>query len=260
MIFSKEKRTLSSPLYFDGIRLQLVDNYKYLGFEIFFNGNLKHSAKALCDKSVKALFSLRSKLNNFENIPIKIQIKLFDILIKPIATYGAEVWICDFNVYRPDFLPFERLHKKFCKNVLGVHKNASNFACRWELGRRRILEHITSIAFRYKDRLSKLPHSRLLHEAYQTDLELKNTGSKCWMDFLHNSAAKMGLDINNSDVNYLITKLQKYNSNSLDDDILKFQNNPDNKLSFFSHICGKFELQPYLLFNEAKNLAKELTK
>ena len=84
---------------------------------------------------------------------------------KPIATYGAKVWICDFTVNKPDLLPVKRFHNKFCKNVLGVHKNASKFACMWELGKKRILK--------YKDRLSKLPHSILLHEAYQTDLELK---------------------------------------------------------------------------------------
>ena len=75
MIFSQGRKMLTSQIYFDGIKVKLVDQYKYLGFEIFFNGNLKHSASALCDKSLKALFSLRSKLNNFENIPVRIQVK-----------------------------------------------------------------------------------------------------------------------------------------------------------------------------------------
>ena len=107
-----------------------MDKYKYLDFNILFIGNLKHPASVLFDRSLKGLIALRSKLNNFEDIPIRIQLKLFDTLIKPIAIYGAEVWISDFNANKPDILPFEKLQNKFRKSVLGVHKNASNFACR----------------------------------------------------------------------------------------------------------------------------------
>ena len=96
MIFSQGKKTLTSPLYFDGIKLQLVDQYKYLGCEIFFNGNLKHSASALCDKSLKALLSLRSKLNNFENFPVRCWI-IF--LHHSSANIGIDLNNCDDNYF-----------------------------------------------------------------------------------------------------------------------------------------------------------------
>ena len=71
--------------------------YKYLDYELFFNGNLTHTAEALYEKSLKALFSPRRKLNNFQDVPVKVQIKLFVSLIRPILNYGAELWMCDFT-------------------------------------------------------------------------------------------------------------------------------------------------------------------
>ena len=105
-----------------------------------------------------------------------------------------------------------------------MHKNATNFERRREVCRRRILDNITIMTFKYTDRLSKLPHSRLLHEAFLTDIELKNNGSKCWSNFLHHSAAKIGIDINNCDVNYFIVEMQKYSDKCLEDALKQFQN------------------------------------
>ena len=140
----------------------ILENHKCLGYEIFFNGNLTHTAKALNEKSLKALVSHRRKLNNFQDVPVKVQTKLFESLIRPILNYGAELWICDFNCKenKLDCLPFEKLHNTVCKMALGVHKKSINFACRWELGRSRLFYYIYLQSFKYYDRLIHLPSSR----------------------------------------------------------------------------------------------------
>jgi hypothetical protein len=59
-----------------------------------------------------------------------MKLKLFDTLIRPIVTYGSEVWISDFTIkeLKRDNLSFEKIHNRFYKYLLGVHKKASNFA------------------------------------------------------------------------------------------------------------------------------------
>ena len=47
--------------------------------------------KELYDKGTKAVFSLIGKCRKLD-LPIDIQIKLFNSLVKPIVLYGAEVW------------------------------------------------------------------------------------------------------------------------------------------------------------------------
>ena len=39
--------------------IEIVDKYKYLGIVIFYNGNLKHAAEHMYQKSLKAIFSLK---------------------------------------------------------------------------------------------------------------------------------------------------------------------------------------------------------
>ena len=59
--------------------------------------------------------------------------KLFDSLVVPIILYNSEVWGVG-NSFK-DSEPFEHLHLKFVKEILGVHCKASNAACLAELNR-----------------------------------------------------------------------------------------------------------------------------
>ena len=91
-------------------------------------------------------------------------LKLFDILIRPILTYGSEMWISDFTIKDKiaDTLPFEKIHNRFCKFLIGVHKKSSNFASGLELGRERILKFITCQALKFSERLNKLPATHFM--------------------------------------------------------------------------------------------------
>jgi hypothetical protein len=57
--------------------------------------------------------------------------KLFDSLVTPILIYGSDVWVVDSTFKDSD--PFEKLHIKFIKEILGIHCKASNDGCRAEL-------------------------------------------------------------------------------------------------------------------------------
>ena len=47
--------------------------------------------KKLVDQAQKALYSLYKQIRNI-NIPIDLQLKLFDALVYPILTYSADIW------------------------------------------------------------------------------------------------------------------------------------------------------------------------
>ena len=54
---------------------------------------------------------------------------MFDKLNYPISSYGWEAWGFTPGVY------LERLHLKFCKQILGVKQNCQNNSVYGELGR-----------------------------------------------------------------------------------------------------------------------------
>jgi hypothetical protein len=125
MIFSKGHKNFKKfQFFYNNLEIEIVEKYKYLGIIFYFNGNVKHAAEHLYNQSLKALFSIHSKIFGFNNIDHRLKLKLFDMLIRPICTYGSKIWISDFTLKDSciDKLPFEKIHNKFCKNILGVHK------------------------------------------------------------------------------------------------------------------------------------------
>jgi hypothetical protein len=117
MVFRKGKRKFSQFNFTtDSQHIEAVEKYKYLGVILSYNGNLKHAAEHMYNKDLKAVFSLKSKILDFEFSSIKLKLKLFDTLIRPITTYGSEIGISDFsqNDLKRDNLLFEKIHM-FCK-------------------------------------------------------------------------------------------------------------------------------------------------
>ena len=103
-----------------------------------------------------ALFSLKQSIFDKGLKPSAV-LSIFDILVKPIALYGSEIWTACKPCYKGKSLDdlfdlsfkshseFDKIHTRFCKYVLGGH---SNFAIFSELGQfPLIITSITSCQF-----------------------------------------------------------------------------------------------------------------
>ena len=53
---------------------------------------LRNTYQFLCDQARKATFAMKSKVQAIGDIPPDILLNPFDLMIKPILTYGSEVW------------------------------------------------------------------------------------------------------------------------------------------------------------------------
>ena len=73
--------------------------------------------------------------------------KLIDSLISPIILYGAEIWGIGTQFRNSD--PYEKLHTKFIKEILGVHCKATNSGCLAELNRIPLYTNIQISAIKY---------------------------------------------------------------------------------------------------------------
>ena len=86
------------------------------------------------EKGRKAWFKIKKTVTSVGlNNPCILLEKLFDTLVVPIILYGCEIWGVD-HCFK-DSEPFEPLHIKFIKEILGVHCKATNVACLAELNR-----------------------------------------------------------------------------------------------------------------------------
>ena len=264
IIFSKGKKDFSKFSFsINGCTIEIVEKYKYLGIILYFNGNLKHAADHLYNQSLKALFSINSKILNASELSMNLKMKLFDTLIRPICTYGSEIWVSDYNIKESniDIMPFEKIQNKFCKYVLNVNRKSSNLAVKCELGRKPILNFITYLALKYFNRLKQMSCDRFLHEVFEVDKALFDEGHRSWFSFIDISVKKFKLDMDNINVNTILDSLNECCTQNINKKLkeLSFKEH-DNKLFLYSNIYQNFQIQDYLSFNLPNSLTNAITK
>ena len=127
MVFEKG-RTTSPKLCLKGIELEVVSSFKYLGVELFKNGNWFRTQKYIAQHAEYSLHRLYNVFNRL-TLPISEKCKLFDSVVGSVLNYASEVW------WFHDAPHVEQIHTKFCRNVLCVRKSTNLDALYGELGR-----------------------------------------------------------------------------------------------------------------------------
>jgi hypothetical protein len=146
LIFNKAGRLIKKNVRYGNENIECVSNYKYLGIWFSSSGSYSFVQNELYKKSLKAFFKLKKDLLSL-NPNIGTSMHVFDHTIKPILLYGSDMWgmFNPFTMKCKKENPFldniysgslcEKIHLKFCKLILGVHKRTTNIAELSELGR-----------------------------------------------------------------------------------------------------------------------------
>ncbi len=245
---------------FQNNNLECVSNYRYLGVYFTASGSFNQMRTEIYNKGLKAYYKLR---RDFLSLSPNIHscLHVFDHTIKPIILYNSEIWgsYCASNAkLRTTFdvdnifknVQCEKLHIKFSKFILGVHKKSVNFAVLSELGRFPLYYDIVKSIIRYWYRLENLsPEFMLLKDAYMCSKKLHNEKRYTWYTFVEKLLQFLDLKHENN-------KLSKYKfKNILDKQLrMKLLNNwyhhkdcnKDGKLRTYFKIKDHFGFENYL--------------
>jgi hypothetical protein len=88
LVLSKRKCQQNFDFTLNGENLDVIDPYIYLGITFKYNGSFLDARKRLVEHDQKSLFAIHKKIRN-QNIPIDLQLKLFDSLVELIILYGS---------------------------------------------------------------------------------------------------------------------------------------------------------------------------
>ncbi len=127
LIFSKGMLRNIQQFVYNGVNLEVFRQYCYLGLVFNYNGKFNVAQKALYDKASRAMFGLLAKCRKLK-LPVDIQIKLFDSVIKPVAIYASEVWGAEDNGLA------DKLQRRFLKLALGLKVRTPTVMVRGETG------------------------------------------------------------------------------------------------------------------------------
>ena len=255
------------------------------GHRVNSSGSFSAAIANLRNKATKAMFKLRNSIFQ-SNLNPRKSLYLFDTLIRPIYTYGEEIWGAFlgklpvmFDVIKGryemfDEAKFETLDLRFCKSVLGVHRKASNAAVRGELGRYPQILFIIKQVIKNWLRIASYKNDTILYDTYLCNLKMLSEKKKCWLnnifELVHN---KLGLKYLWQNQGCKGKGIQaKYSAVSNMKHIFHFQwlnyinngdgrrNNEGNKLRTYCTVKKNFTYENYLDFNNDFRLRRELTK
>jgi hypothetical protein len=89
MVFGKLRQNLKFT--YENVDIEIVKQFNYLGVIFTKTCNFDVTKKHLSDKALKAMYEVL-KMGRLYKLSVKIQLDLFDKMIKPILLYGCEVW------------------------------------------------------------------------------------------------------------------------------------------------------------------------
>ena len=164
MVFNKTGRLIRRDFYLGTSRLENVRSYKYLGLIITPSGEIRSALDDLRSRALKAYMALKNKLGASFRDHLDDTVGLFNSLIKPILLYGSDFWGC---LKLPKNNPIENIHMQFCRQVLGVQKNTTNYGVLLELGRTPLTLEAQRLSIKNWERIKSAKGNVFVCQSYQ---------------------------------------------------------------------------------------------
>ena len=277
VIFNEAGRLITGTNFlYRKMKMEIVRSYCYLGIEFTCSGSFKQAREILMDKAQKAVFPLKSVINQFQ-LPCVKSLGLFHSLITPIALYNSEnlahlthrqikavdenqtsILNCLTNSY------VDKTQQKFLKYILGVKRNCNNMATLGELGEHPLLVKAWVSLLSFWHRSTQMPDETLTKRALQSITESDSTHSE-WIATVKFLLKELNLSAHFQNPNDISTeKFVRMCKDRLGRKFIQqwqnLINSQDGRLRFFKLFKHTFERESYLDNLNCFQLRKTVSK
>ena len=154
MIIHKGRLPRMTDFNLNDEKLEVVNNYKYLGIWMTSTINFSEHIKEITTKARSKVGYLWSMLN-IGRLEFKTALKIFKCYVEPILTYGFEVWWHHLNVHNKSKI--NAVFLKFLKLWLGIPVASINSMVYFKTEKKTLTYELEKI---YKKSMTslKLPH------------------------------------------------------------------------------------------------------
>jgi hypothetical protein len=122
----------SDKFTWNGLGIEVVNNYTYLGVPFHFTGNFYLASTEFVRKGLAAQGAAMTASKIMKNFNIDVPTKLYNSIVKSTALYGAGLW---------GFLhckPLERVQQQFFRRILQLPTCTPGYFIRLETGQSHI--------------------------------------------------------------------------------------------------------------------------
>ena len=166
--------------FYNGEKMEVVPYFKYLGLMISSRLMWSMAQRTLASQASKGVSLIKHIARSCGGLDTHTYFNLFDKMIMPILTYGAEIWGFETKEC------IERVHTKFLKYVLGVPTSATNAAVYGECGRLPVKVTAILKLIKYWLKVLEMPSNRLPKNVYLMTYELTEAGRLTWASKVKN--------------------------------------------------------------------------
>ena len=257
LIFRKRGRVDNRLVFtYNDNQLDIVDNFNYLGVVFNYTGTFLLNQQHLSGKGLKAMYTLLCNVRNIDFTP-KTLCQLFDSFVGSILCYSCEVW--GFSKSKE----IERIHLKYCKQILGVKLSTSNAGVYGELARYPlyICRFVRIIKYWFK-----LLHTDniILRNVYTLSLNDCYNGCSNWTSRVKLLLYEFGFgDIWINPYSVIPVRfITAFKQRLVDNFVQKWKSDLDanSVLVAYKYIKNEFLYEEYLDIVQNKNLRRYLTK
>ena len=182
MRITNKRKTKNYDIQIGGENIQWVREFKYLGVIIDDKMTFNKHIDAVCSKARGCLFQCQKVLGKTWGLKPKVMKWMYEMIIKPVITYGSVVW-CKRLQVQQSRKKIERVHSMACRMIGNTLKSTPTTA----------LEIILDI---------KPIDLEIIKTAISTSIRIKRSND--WK-------AIEGMSINKSHTDYLRAKKEKLN-------------------------------------------------
>ncbi len=159
---------------YDGARLEVVDQYCYLGLDFHaWLPIVTHSLPTLISRANQATQLLLQRIRRLGLPRLSTCFRLFESYVCSRLLYACEVWLP--WVRNPHLFythALDGVHRNFLKSLLGLPYSAATSSLMWECGRLPLLSQGLRRLLMFHNRALSLPADCLLRIHYVADLAL----------------------------------------------------------------------------------------
>ena len=189
LIFRKKKAKppIFTPFIFIGEAIEVVSEFRYLGFTFHEYEGLDFGSSVLLSAGKRALFALKSRCHALHISHFPTILRLFHTLVTPVLLYSSEVWFPFTHVTKSSPLmktsKLELFFRSFLRSTLGIRKSVPNEIVYLESGQNPLFFKAFDASIKYLNRLTNpelVPTSRMLYKVFDRSLLVK----KSWLHSL----------------------------------------------------------------------------
>ena len=181
------------------------------------------------------IFCVKRKIQNIGALPPHVMFYIFETMIRPITTYGSDVWGCQVK----NISCIDKEFLEFSKRILRVKTTTCNTIVYGECGHLppSVFCHINALSFAH--RLKTLPAGTLAKSVYTELEDLHHQGFKTWVSRIEDMVDSLGVTMGGN-----VNEFKRHcRSQVINDFINKWYNelNVDHKPLLRTYCLFKFD-------------------